>query len=187
MPRPLLAVLGPLVVALAVPASAPARDALVAGGGALTFVNVTTNAVSGRVVVGGATSAVAAAPDGARGYVASGRRVVTVDLAGRTVAASTTLTGAPLALATTPNGSRLLAGRRGAVDVLGTIPAPTRLATIALGAGAAPRAIAVAPDGLRALVLLDRRRVAILDLTSLTVARRVRLTGAGGVAISSSG
>lgn len=192
MPRrlltPLRALLSTLLVALALPAGACARAILVAGGApGLVSVDQSTGRVAAPLGLGGPAVAVATSPDGARAYVAAGRRLATVAIADRRIEGSTSLGGGLMSLAASSNGSRLLAGRRGAVDVLATAPLPARVATIALGGPAAPRSIAVAPDGLSALALLDARRVTLLDLTAMRVSKRIALTRATAVAFSPAG
>ncbi len=172
--RAAAAVFAALII-LALPQGAEARSVLVAvGTPGVVLVDQTSGRVGSPIGLGGPAVAVATAPDGARGYVATGRRIATVDLVQRNVAGYASLRSGLMGLAVSPNGSRLLAGRRGAVDVLATSPLPTALATIRLSSKAAPRSIAVSSDGARALVLHDRRRVAILDLFGL----RVRPTAA---------
>lgn len=185
---PLRALACALLAWLALPAGASARAVLVAGGApGLVSVDQSTGRVAAPVGLGGPAVAVATSPDGARAYVAAGRRVATVAIADRRIEGVTSLDGGLMSLAASPNGSRLLTGRRGAVDVLATAPLPARIATIALGGSAAPRSVAAAPDGLSALALLDSRRVALLDLTALRVRRRIALTRASAVAFSPAG
>ena len=131
-PRRVAAIVLAASAVLALPQGAQARSVLVAAGTpGLVLVDQTSGRVGAPIGLGGPAVAVATAPDGSRGYVAAGRRVATVDLAQRSVAGYASLSGGLMSLAVSPNGSRLLAGRRGAVDVLATAPLPAPLATIA--------------------------------------------------------
>ena len=188
LPLQLRALAGALTLLLALPAAASARAVLVAGGTpGLVSVDQSTGRVAAPLGLGGPAVAVTTSSDGARAYVAAGRRVATVGIADRRTEGFTTLRAGIMSLATSPNGSRLLAGRRGAIDVLATASLPAPIATIALGSTARPRAVAIAPDGLRALALLDTRHIAILALTTLAVRRRVPLTNASAVAFTPTG
>ena len=182
------AALGVVLVVLALPGAASARAMLVAGGApGLVSVDQSTGRVAAPLGLGGPAVALATSSDGARAYVAAGRRIATVDIADRTTAGFTPLASGIMGLASSPNGSRLLAGRAGAIDVLASAPLPAVLTTIPLGRSAQPRSIAISPDGLRALVVLDRKRLAVLDLTTLRIAARVPLTNASAVTFSPGG
>jgi len=184
----LRAALGVVLVALALPGAASARAMLVAGGApGLVSVDQSTGRVAAPLGLGGPAVALATSSDGARAYVAAGKRIATVDIADRRTAGFTPLASGIMSLASSPNGSRLLAGRAGAIDVLATAPLPAVVSTIPLGRSARPRSIAIAPDGLRALVILDGKRLAVLDLTTLQVAVRVPLTNATAVTFSPGG
>ncbi len=130
---------GALTLLLALPAAASARAVLVAGGApGLVSVDQSTGRVASPLGLGGPAVAVTTGGDGARAYVGAGRRVATVEIADRRTAGFTTLRIGVTALASSSNGSRLLAGRRGAVDVLVTAPLPAVVATIGLGTRDAP-------------------------------------------------
>jgi len=91
-----------LLAALAAPAAAQARVAVVATGGPdAAFVDVNTRQIVGTLTMPGATQAVAAAPDGGRAYVGADGYVVGIDLASRTPVATVGLPGPVGALAVT--------------------------------------------------------------------------------------
>jgi len=98
--------------------------------------------------VGGRTSAVVVAPDGARAYVASGNRVSVVDLGTHGVTGTATAGGGIQGLALSADGARLYAARRGGVDVIDTANLQA-VGTVPLGRAPTGR-IAVSADGTRA-------------------------------------
>jgi YVTN family beta-propeller protein len=176
-----------LLAALAVAPAADARVVVVASGdGAATLTDVTTNKVAARVAVGGRTRAAAVAPDGSRGYVAAGTRVVAIDLATRAIAGAANARGTVTAIAASDDGHRLYAARRGAIDVIDA-PTMTVIASIALGANARGTALAVSSDATRAVVVLDSKRVGVVDLVRFQLSRRVKLAGATGAAFAATG
>ena len=181
----LLAFAAAAALALLAPALADARVVLVAtGDGAATLVGVSSGKVETRIPAGGRTRGAAVAPDGRRGFVAAGNGITAVDLDERRVAGRLALPGTVTALALADNGMRLVAVRRGALDVVD----PATLAvvrSVPLGRSA-PRAVAVSADAAKAVVVLDRRRIAVVDVLGGGVARR-RLSGATGVAFGPSG
>src|SRR3954463_11080634 len=180
---PVLAVLS----ALAVVPAAHARVVVVASGdGAATLTDVTTNKVVARTGGGARPRAAAVAPDGTRGYVAAGRRIVAIDLASRAIVAGANAGGAVSGLAASDDGQRLYAARRGAIDVIDA-PTMTVKASIALGAKARGTALAIDSDATRAVVVLDSKRVGIVDLARFRLSRRIRLAGATGAAFAASG
>ena len=66
----------------------------------------------------GATRAVAAAPDGARGFATAGRGLAVLDLNARTVIGGVPLSGVPAALAVSPDGARVYAARKNGIEVI---------------------------------------------------------------------
>ena len=153
-----------LLAALAVAPAAHARVVVVASGdGAATLTDVTTNKVVARIPVGGRSRAAAVAPDGTRGYVAAGRRVSAIDLGTRAVVAGVNAGGGVTALAASADGQRLYAARRGAIDVIDA-PTMTLKGSIALGARASAAALAISADATRAVVVLDAKRIGVVDL-----------------------
>jgi DNA-binding beta-propeller fold protein YncE len=177
MRRPLLSL---ALLAAAVPAaSAPARVVVIAGGDRFaTLTDVSTNAVVARVALPGRAHTVALAPDGSRAWLGAGRLLVPVDLATRAAGTPVVLRGRVTALAMSPDGTRLLAARRGAIDLVGegSIPTP----------GATARALAVSPDGTRVAALAGSRLL-VADLQRRRVVRQRRLPGARSLAYSPTG
>ena len=80
--------------------------------------------------------------------------------------------GAVTALAASDDGQRLYAARRGAIDVVDA-PTMTVKASIALGAKASAAALAVSSDATRAVVVLDAKRIGVVDLVRFRLSRRV--------------
>jgi len=174
------------VAAAVTPAAASARSIVVAGGdSAAQLVDVSSGRIEARLDVGGQTRGAAVAPDGSRGYVSGANRVVAIDLATNQVVAQTMTPRRLLALAISPDGTKLYATRSGAVDVIDTATMTTAR-SIAVGRSS-PDAIAISADGGRAVVLLDAKRVGVLDLTAGRLVRRVPLAGATGVTFAPSG
>ena len=184
--RRITTVLAALVAAAALlaPAAAHARVVLVAtGDGTATLTDVATNQVVTRIPVGGRSRAVAAAPDGSRGYVAAGTRVLGIDLATRLPVGAANLSGTPGALAVSADGLRLYAARPGALDVIDPATFGV-LASIALPRRSNPTSLAVSGDGTRAAVVIDRRHVAIASLERFALIKRVEVTAPGAVAFA---
>ena len=168
----LTALLTAAAVVLAAGSAAHARSIVIATGtGELALTDVPADKVVARLALGSPTRAVVAAPDGARAFVASGRQITVVDLASRATASAPPLAGAIISLAISQDGARLLAARRGAIDVFDTATM-TPAGSINLK-GARPGAVAISADGLKAAVVLGRR----LGLVDMTTARLMRRTG----------
>jgi DNA-binding beta-propeller fold protein YncE len=165
---------------------ATARSIVVADGVAARLVDVSTGKLGARFDVGGRARGAAVAPDGSRAYVSGTERITAIDLASQGVAGMVTTRPTVLSLAITPDGRRLYAARSGAIDVIDAA-SMTIVRAIALGRSR-PSAIAVSGDGTRAVVLLDAKRVGVVDLRDGgRLARRVPLAGATGVAFDPSG
>jgi DNA-binding beta-propeller fold protein YncE len=173
----LLSLLLSMATAAALAAPAHARVLLVAAGDAnATLVDVSSGRLVARVAVPGRARAVAVAPDGVRGYVAAGAGVAAIDLNGRVTAGDLQLTGTPTALAIGANGARLAAARKGALDIIDPVGL-TVMRSADLGAQARrPIAVAVSADSTKAVVALDGKRIAIVDLLGGGV-RRIKLPG----------
>src|SRR4051812_34699494 len=189
MPRARSALLS-VVVALIAAAVAPvahARVMLVATGRPVaTLLDVQSGALVARLPVGGATRAVAVAPDGVRGYVTAGAGIAAIDLNGRAKVGAVPLRRSPTALAMSGGGTRLVAARRGALDLIDPA-ALTVTRSVGLGARARrPGALAVSADSAKAVVAIDDRRIAIVDLLGGGV-RRLRLAGVTGLAFAPTG
>ena len=138
MRRTPLIVLALLAVCVAAPA-AHARVMLVATGAqSATLLDVSSGGLVARVPVPGPSRAVAVAPDGTRGYVAAGAGVAAIDLNARARVGDVQLTGTVTALAMGAGGTRLVAVRKGALDVIDPL-ALTVTRTVALGARARDR------------------------------------------------
>ena len=90
------------------------------------------------------------------------------------------------ALAASDDGQRLYAARRGAIDVIDA-PTMTLRASIALGARASGAAMAISSDATRAVVVLDAKRIGVVDLVRFRLSRRVTLAGATGAAFAVTG
>src|SRR4051794_39758661 len=173
-----------VAAALLAPSAASARVVLVAtGDGAATLTDVATNAVVARIPVGGRSRAVAAAPDGSRGYVAAGRGILRLDLTTRLPGGAANIAGPPAAPAVRADGARLYAARRGALDLVDATTFAV-LGSIRLPRTSNPTALAVSSDGTRAAVTIDRRQVAILSLQRLAIVKRVAVTNPGAVAFA---
>ena len=112
--------------------------------------------------------------------------MVAIDLASRAVAAGVNAGGAVTALAASGDGQRLYAARRGAIDVIDA-PTMTLRASIALGARASGAAMAISSDATRAVVVLDAKRIGVVDLVRFRLSRRVTLAGATGAAFAVTG
>ena len=178
--RPLLLAFAML---LCVPAAASARVVIVATDTSnAVLIDTRTNAVVGSVALPGKTRAVAAAPDGTRGYLAAGATVSIIDLAARRGAGSATLPGTPLALAVTADGTQIWAARKGALDLV-DIATARRIGERKLAG--TPVDMAITDD--RAVVVQAGGKVAILDLGTGRLIRRVNIAGAAGVSIDSDG
>src|SRR4051794_40159280 len=173
-----LVTLALLAAALLAPADAHARVVVVAADRAeVALLDVSHNAVTGRIALPGRARAVATAPDGSRAYMAAGRTVTAVDLGARAATATARLGTAASAVATSPDGARVYVTHGRALDVLDD-PTLTRLATVRLPQRA--RALAVTPDGTRALLSYAGRRsgAGVVDLTMERLRRRLRIGGA---------
>ena len=109
-----------------------------------------------------------------------------IDLATRQVVAGVNAGGGVTALAASADGQRLYAARRGAIDVIDA-PTMTLRASIALGAKASGAALAISSDATRAVVVLDAKRIGVVDLVRFRLSRRVKLAGATGVAFAVTG
>ena len=178
--RPLLLAFAML---LCVPAAASARVVIVATDTSnAVLIDTRTNAVVGSVALPGKTRAVAAAPDGTRGYLAAGATVSIIDLAARRGAGSATLPGTPLALAVTADGTQIWAARKGALDLV-DIATARRIGERKLAG--TPVDMAITDD--RAVVVQAGGKVAILDLGTGRLVRRVNIAGAAGVSIDADG
>jgi YVTN family beta-propeller protein len=186
VPRaPLTPILLAATLALVAAPAAQARVLAVATGTpTAVLTDIPSNKVVARLALGGPTRAVAASPDGARGYVAAGRRVALIDLNARAVTGGLDLAGAISSLALTPDGTRVLAARRGAIDVIDAATL-TVVASISLG-DAKPGPLAVSADGTWAAVGIGRR-VGLVSLTLNHLDRRKPVGEVGGVAFPPSG
>ena len=139
-----------------------------------------------RVPVAGGTRAVAVAPDGSRGYVAAGAGVAAIDLNARARVGDIQLTGTPTAIALSASGHRLVAVRKGALDSIDPL-AMKVTRSVNLGAKARkPAAVAISADGAKAVVALDAKRIAIVDLLGGGV-RRMQLAGVTGIVFAPTG
>lgn len=176
-----------LALAVLLADSAHARVMVVASGtGEATLLDVSSGSVVKRVPLSGAARDVAIAPDGVRGYVSAGAGVAAIDLNARAKVADVQLTSTVLAMAMSKDGRRIAAVRRGAVDVIDPATmTPIRSANLGK-LGRAPRAVAVSADGAKGVVVLDAKRIAVVDLVGGGV-RRVKLEGATGVAFAPTG
>src|SRR4051812_9636919 len=168
-------VLALLLAAAVAPSRAHARVMMVATGApSATLLDVQSGALVAQVPTGQPVRAVAITPDGTRGFALAGAGVVALDLNARTRTGDVQLTRAPTALALAAGGSRLVAARPGALDVIDPLALVVHR-TVALGARAKrPPAVAVSADGAKAVVVIDTRRIAIVDLLGGGV-RRLRL------------
>lgn len=93
-----------------------------------------------------------------------------------------TITG----LTVSPDGKRLLASRRGAIDIVDVdVATLARTGSISLN-GAQPGALDISPDGRRAAVALGRR-IAFVDLVGERLLRRKTVGAIGGVSFAPSG
>ena len=176
-----------LLSLLAAAPAAHARVMLVATGNAsATLLDVQSGALVTRVPVAGASRAVAVAPDGSRGYVAAGAGVAAIDLNARTRAGDVQLTGTVSAIAISASGKRLVAVRKGALDSIDPL-ALTVTRSVDLGAKARkPAAVAISADGAKAVVALDAKRIAIVDLLGGGV-RQMKLAGVTAIAFAPTG
>jgi len=182
MSRLLRGLLCAAAVALLAPASSSARVLLVAPGTPeLTFVDVSSNGVIGRLALPGPARAVAIARDGRRGYVAAGSEVVAVDVNARKEMARTAL-GLPeitdVVLSRTGTSLYVVRGRQLAVMDAATLAVRSTIDLRDVG-----KRLAIDKGANLAAVVLRRGRVAIVSLSEGRLLRRVRVKGAVGVAI----
>jgi DNA-binding beta-propeller fold protein YncE len=102
----------------------------------------------------------------------------------RATSGSATLPSAALALAASNDGARIFALRGRALEILdGTTLQP--LAAINLKARGIT--LAVSPSGTRAIVALQSDAVAVVDLTTRRIAKRLKIQSPSGVAIDAAG
>ena len=148
----------------------------------VALIDTRTNQPLSGVTLPGRTRAVAAAPDGSRGYVAAGRTVSMIDLAARTGAGSIPLQGSPLALAVSRDGTRVYAARKGAIEM---IDATTAQRVGERKLSGTPIDLVVTPT--RAVVVQAGGKVAVLDLETGRLVRRVKVAGAAGVSMDAGG
>jgi Ca2+-binding RTX toxin-like protein len=186
--------LRPAVVVLALtgvggallPALADARVVVVADGGrAAVLTDVVRNEVVSRVPVDGRTRGAAVSPDGARGFVTADANVVAIDLATRQVVATAVLAAPVVALDISLDGTRLLASRAGGVDVIDTASF-TVVRSIPI-ARSSPGPLAISPDGTKLVTITGRKQVGVVDVLAGRLAKRIKLTGATGVAFGPTG
>ncbi len=176
-----------LVAALAAFApAASARVTLVATGTSeLSFIDVSTSDVAGRLALPGPSRALAISRDGQRGFVAAGNEVVAVDVNARAELARSTL-GAPAIsdLELSPVGTSLyvVQGRR-----LAVLDPQTLVLRSSIALNGDGTRIAIDGVGQRAAVVLANGRVAMLGLTGDGLLRHVKVKGAVGVAIDRDG
>ena len=163
--RPLLVA---LTLLLLVPAAARAR---VSSRNAVFVLVATTT-----------TRAVSVAPDGSRAFVAAGITVSVIDLNSRLGAGSILMKATPLALAVSPDGNTVYAARKGAIE---TVDVPAMIRTGERKLAGTPIALVVTAT--RAVEVQQGGKVAILDLTTGRLVRRINLEGAAGVALDHHG
>ena len=125
-----------------------------------------------------AVQAVAATPDGSRAVLATGRAVSVLDLNTRAVIGGTPLQGVPAALAVSPDGTRAYAARRNGIEVI-DLATVRRTGVRALSG--MPLDLAVTAN--RAVVVQSGGKVAVLDLDTGRLVRRLTVRGAAGVSI----
>ena len=125
-----------------------------------------------------AVQAVAATPDGSRAVLATGRAVSVLDLHTRAVIGGTPLRGVPAALAVSPDGTRAYAARRNGIEVIDL--ATVRRTSVRALSGT-PLDLAVTAN--RAVVVQSGGKVAVLNLDTGQLVRRLTVRGAAGVSI----
>ena len=121
-------------------------------------------------------------PDGGRAFVAAGITVSAIDLNSRLGAGSILMQGTPLAVAVSPDGNTVYAARKGAIE---TIDVPAMIRTGERALSGTPIALAVTAT--RAIEVQQGGKVAIVDLTTGRLVRRIKLDGAAGVALDKHG
>jgi len=198
-----------LVLLGSLPATADARVAIVATGTErAALLDVSTNTVVARPLVGGPTSAVAVARSGRRGFVAAANRVAVLDLAtvragvraqprqsggaiadpgaltppppaDVTVTARVTLPAPVAGIAVSPAGGRVYAAAGRFLYVLDA-RSLRRLGRARLGGRAT--ALALSRLGSYAAVALTGRRVAIVTTAGPKLRRRVKAARVTGLA-----
>ena len=105
-----------------------------------------------------------------------------IDLNSRQGAGSILMSGTPLAVAVSPDGNTVYAARKGAIE---TIDVPAMIRTGERKLSGTPIALAVTAT--RAIEVQQGGKVAILDLTTGRLVRRINLAGAAGVALDANG
>ena len=177
-----------LVLALLAAPAAQARVTLVATGTPeLTFLGIPGNEVVARLVLPGASRAVAVSRDGARGYVSAGGEVVKVDVNTRLQTGRSALGPGPPEISDielSPAGGTLYAVRGAQVLVLDAQTLASRAVIELRGEGAQ---LAVANNGRAGAVTLRTGRVAMLALGENRLLRLIKLKDATGVVIADSG
>src|SRR3954447_8113365 len=168
---------------LLAPADVQARVVVVATNTNTAFLLDTrsSSALAG-VALPGRTRAVSVTPDGGRAFVAAGITVSAIDLNSRLGAGSILMQGTPLAVAVSPDGNTVYAARKGAIE---TIDVPAMIRTGERALSGTPIALAVTAT--RAIEVQQGGKVAILDLTTGRLIRRIKLAGAAGVALDKDG
>lgn len=169
-------------VAMLAPASAAARVLLVAPGTPeLTFVDVSSQAVIGRLALPGAARAVAISRDGQRGYVAAGSEVIAVDVNARTEVGRSTLGTRQVSDIEVSREGTLLYVVRG--RQLAVLDSATLAVRSTIGLKNVGKRIAIDKGANLAAVVLRKGGVAIVSLEERRLLRRVKVKGAVGVAI----
>ena len=154
------------------------RVVVVATGTAqVQLIDTRTNAAAPVPVIA-AVQAVAATPDGSRAVLATGRAVSVLDLNTRAVIGGTPLQGVPAALAVSPDGTRAYAARRNGIEVI-DLATVRRTGVRALSG--MPLDLAVTAD--RAVVVQSGGKVAVLNLDTGRLVRRLTVRGAAGVSL----
>ena len=152
------------------------------GSSQVALLDTRTNTVSGMAATPGRTRAVAAAPDGTRAYVASGRTVTMIDLATRTGAGSVLVPGVRSRWPSRPTGRASSPHAR--ARSTSSIRRPR--SGSAAASWPARRSIWRSRRS-RAVVVQTGGKVAVLNLTTGRLVRRLKLPGAAGVSVDADG
>lgn len=159
--------------------------------GTVAVLDADRRVVLGVIATGAAPNGLAVSPDGAAIYVANfgSDSVSVIDTATDTIRASVEVGAGPVGIAAGPDGAVYVANKNdGTVSVIDPA-AGAVVATIAIGAGEGPNAVALTPDGARALVTSSLRdSVAVIDTVQRRVVQTLRVGAAPNrVAVSPDG
>jgi YVTN family beta-propeller protein len=173
-PQTLIALLATLIVALAVAASASARDLYVADyeGNYVAVISSETGQQVGPPISTGSGSGpwtLTLSPDGKTVYVANydGNSVSVIDTQTKSVVGEPIPVGETAAgIAVTPDGKRIVVANAGS-DSVTVIDAQSRVPVATISVGKQPEGVAITPNGARAFITnTSGNTVSVIDLAT---------------------